>query len=191
MNRIRKAVKRIPVTVVLVLIILLITAGGVLAAAMNFRAHLDESFAAVPVLDNVDSLAQGQAIFQFNDDGTIYYKLNVANIENIFMAHIHLIPAPGQSGLGAIVVWLYPRSCPPPGPTSPLYLKGRTDGVLAEGVITDADLQSASGITTGEQLRQAMAEGKVYVNVHTNDFVAPPNTGPGDYPAGEIHGPIH
>jgi hypothetical protein len=34
----------------------------------------------------------------------------------------------------------------------------------------------------------ALGSGATYVNVHTNDGVAPPNTGPGDFPGGEIRG---
>jgi hypothetical protein len=73
----------------------------------NFRAHLsgDEEVPAV------DTRAQGQAIFQLSRDGmTLHYKLIVANIEDVLMAHIHLAPA-GENG--PIVVWLYP-SAPPP-----------------------------------------------------------------------------
>ena len=36
----------------------------------------------------------------------------------------------------------------------------------------------------------AIDAGSVYVNVHTNDFVDPPNTGPGDFPGGEIRGQL-
>jgi hypothetical protein len=32
--------------------------------------------------------------------------------------------------------------------------------------------------------------GNAYVNVHTNDGVARPNTGPGAFPGGEIRGQI-
>ena len=34
----------------------------------------------------------------------------------------------------------------------------------------------------------ALESGDTYVNVHTNDGVEPPNTGPGDFPGGEIRG---
>jgi hypothetical protein len=32
--------------------------------------------------------------------------------------------------------------------------------------------------------------GNTYVNVHTNDGVAPIDTGPGDFPGGEVRGQI-
>ena len=39
-----------------------------------------------------------------------------------------------------------------------------------------------------EDLLQYLRNGGAYVNVHTNDFVDPANTGPGDFPGGEIRG---
>jgi hypothetical protein len=36
----------------------------------------------------------------------------------------------------------------------------------------------------------AIEAGDAYVNVHTNDGVAPTNTGPGDFPGGEIRGQL-
>ncbi len=39
-------------------------------------------------------------------------------------------------------------------------------------------------------LLSAMQAGLAYVNVHTNDGVAPANTGPGDFPGGEIRAQI-
>jgi hypothetical protein len=37
-------------------------------------------------------------------------------------------------------------------------------------------------------LVNAITSGNAYVNVHTNDGVAPTNTGPGDFPGGELRG---
>jgi hypothetical protein len=60
------------------------------------------------------SNAVGNAIFHLNAAGTaLSYKLIVANIENVFQAHIHS----GPSGVnGPIVVWLYPSTAPSAGP---------------------------------------------------------------------------
>lgn len=69
----------------------------------NFRTHLSGDEEVQPVATR----AQGQAIFQLSkDDSELSYKLIVANIENVLMAHIHLAPA-GQNG--GVVVWLYPE----------------------------------------------------------------------------------
>ncbi|HUE88284.1 MAG TPA: CHRD domain-containing protein [Vicinamibacterales bacterium] len=143
--------------------------------AMNFVAHLDGG-QEVPARETA---ATGQAIFRLNRDGTqLSYRLIAANIENVVAAHIHLGP---QGVNGAVVAFLF-GAVPPGG--------GRTDGVLAEGVITAANLV---GPLVGQNLSvlvAAMQSGGAYVNVHTNDGIDPPNTGPGDFPGGEIRGQI-
>jgi hypothetical protein len=41
-----------------------------------------------------------------------------------------------------------------------------------------------------EDLIVAIESGTVYLNVHTDDGVAPPDTGPGDFPDGEGRGQV-
>src|SRR4026209_1075198 len=95
-----------------------------------FGTHLKGRYE-VPVRD---TNAQGQAIFRVADDGqSVDYKLIAANIDNAFIAHIHMAPA-GVNG--PIVVWLYPSTAPVPGP----FGAGRIDGVIAEGTIRAANL---------------------------------------------------
>ena len=64
------------------------------------------------------------------------------------------------------------------------------DGVLAEGTITAADLVGPLAGHPLSDLIDAIQAGNAYVNVHTNDGVAPTNTGPGDFPGGEIRGQL-
>ena len=128
--------------------------------------------------------ATGNAVYNISKDGnSIEYKLIVANIENVFMAHIH-IEAAGVNG--PVAVWLYPSTAAGPGPTG----GGPINGVIASGTITAANLQPATGVWDGtwESLLAAIRGGGAYTNVHTNDGVDPPNTGPGDFPGGEIRG---
>ena len=126
-----------------------------------------------------DTRGRGVAIFKLSDDGTsLEYKLNVANIENVVASHIHL----GAFGAnGPVVVFLF-GTAPPGG--------GRVDGTLAEGTLTAANF---IGLLAGRSMADLIAEmqnGNAYVNVHTNDGVAPTNTGPGDFPGGEIRGQV-
>jgi hypothetical protein len=130
------------------------------------------------------STARGNATFQLNADGTaLTYKLIVANIENVFMAHIHLA-APGTNG--GVVVWLYPSTTPGAGPLG----GGRIDGVIAEGTITADNLVGSLAGQPFSALLDALRTGGAYVNVHTNDGVDPGNTGPGDFPGGEVRGQV-
>jgi CHRD domain-containing protein len=128
--------------------------------------------------------AQGQAIFRISDDGeSVTYTLIAANIDNPFMAHIHLA-APGVNG--PIVEWLFPSTAPVAGPTG----IGRFDGVLASGTFTASNLVGPLAHHPLSDLIAAMRSGGAYVNVHTDDGVAPSNTGPGDFPGGEIRGQL-
>ena len=82
------------------------------------------------------------------------------------IAHIHT----GVAGMnGPVVQGLFSGS---PG-------GGRFSGILAKG-----------SFAATEELLAAMENGGTYVNVHTNDGIAPPNTGPGDLPGGEIRGQV-
>jgi hypothetical protein len=126
-----------------------------------------------------DTQAQGQLKLQLSKDGSaLEYKLIVANIENVVASHLHVAPAGVNGG---VVAWLA-------GPFA--AGGGRTDGVLAEGTITAANFVGPLATQPLSSLIAAIDEGKVYVNVHTNDGVAPANTGPGDFPGGEVRGQV-
>jgi hypothetical protein len=125
-----------------------------------------------------DTQAVGVATFKLREDGTaLEFKVNVANIDNVFAAHIHC----GAVGVnGPIGVTLFMGM---PG-------GGAFQGTLAEGTITAPDPGNACGWADLAAVLAAIRSGATYVNVHTNDGVAPPNTGPGDFPGGEIRGQV-
>ena len=144
-------------------------------ASRNFTAALSGA-AERPVPR--DTNARGLAHFKLSKDGTeLAYKLNVANIENVFAAHIH---CGAEEASGPVGVTLFMGT---PG-------GGRINGTLAEGTITAPDPGNTCGWQDLDDVVAAMLSGNTYVNVHTNDGVAPPNTGPGDFPGGEIRGQI-
>jgi hypothetical protein len=127
-----------------------------------FRATLEGEQEVPPV----DSDAKGVAIFRLSNDGTeLEYKVIVANIEDVTAAHIHLAPI-GENG--DIVAFLFEA------PT-----EGRTNGVLAEGTITSADLVGPLEGATLSELIDEIEAGNTYVNVHTVE-----------HPGGEIRGQI-
>lgn len=168
-----------------------LVAVGIAVAGLNdnWSTHLKGKFE-VPARD---TNAQGQAIFQLSDDGdSVAYKLIASNIVNVVQAHIHC----GVAGTnGPIVVWLYPSV------TARSALMGpqpRTDGVLAEGVFGDSDVidrapvvpACPTGVDDLADVLMLLNSGGAYVNIHTNDGVAPIDTGPGDFPGGEVRGQV-
>jgi hypothetical protein len=141
----------------------------------NFFAHLSGE----EEVPSRETRAVGQAVFHLSRDGAaLEYQLIVATIENVVAAHIHV----GAVGVNGPVVAFLAGPFPAGG--------GRVDGVLAEGTITAADLVGPLAGQPLSALVDAMEAGDTYVNVHTNDGIGLPNTGPGDFPGGEVRGQI-
>jgi hypothetical protein len=138
-------------------------------------------------LTPADSKAQGEAIFRVNSDGTaVNFRLIASNIDNVIMSHIHC-GRPGENG--PIRMWLYPVIGPTgaQGPNG----SGPHDGVLASGTFDPTGvLCPATAVGEEMPLLDAIRAGLTYVNVHTNDGIDPLNTGPGDFPGGEIRGQL-
>ena len=125
-----------------------------------------------------DTQATGVATFKLREDGAaLLFKINVANIDNVFAAHIHC-GAVGVNGPVGVTLFM---GVPAGGPVV---------GNLAEGTITAPDPGNGCGWADLAAVLAALRSGATYVNVHTNDGVAPPNTGPGDFPGGEIRGQV-
>jgi CHRD domain len=169
----------------IILIALAFVAFGPLSASMasarsdtgrTFVAQLSGSQEVPPH----DTHAHGAAIFHVSKDGSqIDYQLVVGDIDNVVMAHIHL----GAEGVnGPVVAFLLHPQAPAGGPSH---------GVIAAGTITTSDLVGPLAGMTLDDLISAIQAGNIYANVHTDDGVAPPNTGPGDFPGGEIRGQLH
>ena len=100
------------------------------------------------------------------------FSLSVEGLTNVTAAHLHL----GARGdLGPVVVTLFGA---PPG------------GGPASGQITAADLEGPLAGMTLRDLIVEMQSGRIYLNVHTDDGVGLPDTGPGDFPGGEVRGQV-
>lgn len=142
----------------------------------DFKAKLKGKYE-VPA---VSTKAKGEAEFELSESGdAFHYKLKVEKIENVVASHIHM-GAPGTNG--PVVVWLYGPAAPGGGPIS---------GTIAEGMITSANFVGPLAGQPFSALIDMIASGNAYVNVHTNDGVAPAGTGPGDIPSGEVRGQVH
>lgn len=125
-----------------------------------------------------DTPARGVAVFKLSADGEeLRYRIVVTNIENVFAAHIHCNVA-GMNG--PIGVTLFD------GPVG----SGPLNGVLTADTSTGPDAGNACGWDDFGDVVAAVEAGGAYVNVHTNDGVGDVNTGPGDFPGGEIRGQL-
>jgi hypothetical protein len=155
--------------------------------AFNLGTHMtgaEEVFTPTPpsTATPADSKGQGEAIFRVSADGSsVDFRVIASNIDNVIMSHIHC-GNPGANG--PIRMWLYPVIGPTGAPAA--SGSGPQNGVLATGTF------NPTGVTCpdGTALLDAIRAGRTYVNVHTNDGVAPTNTGPGDFPGGEIRGQL-
>ena len=125
----------------------------------------------------VDTPAFGQGVYKLVDEGTRFIFAHVfGNLENLVAAHLHLAPE-GQNG--PIVASLMPPATPGGGPIDKV-----------DGELTAQDLVGPLQGQPLDALIAAIQAGNVYVNFHTNDGVAPPNSGPGDFPSGRTARPI-
>ena len=110
--------------------------------------------------------ANGTAQLSAPHLSAITYSLNVSGLDRVTAAHIHN-GHPGENG--PILATLFEAD----QPTGPI------DGILAEGNITDANLEGPMQNKTTVELASAMLKGQTYVNVHTQQN-----------PNGEIRGQI-
>ena len=161
--------------------ILLVLLASFHAAPVHAGGNSDNYAAVLSGRDEVparDTNARGIATFKWNADGSLDFTLAAANIENVVAGHVHC----GAAGVnGPVGVTLFSGGTPG---------SGRFDGVLAQRTVTAPDAGNGCGWLTLAEVMAAMESGNTYVNVHTNDGVAPTNTGPGDFPGGEIRGQI-
>jgi hypothetical protein len=165
-------VRRRPFVLLVLLAVTATVLPATLAAAAPPRPHtLTTSLSGAEEVPPVATKARGTAIVRWSGDGSeLTYRLIVANIQDVTMAHIHL-GAAGENG--PVVAWLYPSA--PPAQLVP----GRSSGVLATGTITDADLVGPLTGMTMADLIEAIEAGDTYVNVHTSRN-----------PAGEVRGQL-
>lgn len=147
---------------------------GTSGPATSFTATLTGAEEFPPVA----TTATGNATLSVSG-GQITYTVNVTDLQNAVVAHIHIAPT-GENG--PVRLNLCGTGAPQPTCTS-----GTGTQVLATG--TNGTTVGAPAITF-DSLLSAMRTGGAYVNVHTDDGVGQPNTGPGDMASGEIRGQV-
>ena len=134
--------------------------------------------------------ASAQLVLQLSDDGeSMKYILDIADIKNVTQAHIHIAP---KGSNGPIAIWLYPS---PKTRTALPANGGPVERLLVQGTFTAADfIQGTTAPLNGKSMAdfvEIVNSAGAYGNVHTNDGVDPQNTGPGDFPGGEIRGQLN
>jgi hypothetical protein len=115
----------------------------------------------------VESSADGDAIFFVNEDDQLAFDLTVNSIANVQAAHIHL-GMPGEDG--PVVAFVFDGS---------FSTDASGTGTLSSGVLTDSDLLGPLEGATLANLIAEMEAGNAYVNVHTEQN-----------PDGEIRGQL-
>ena len=119
----------------------------------------------------------GTAEFTFRRD-TLRWTINMTGMSNVTAAHIHIGDA---NTAGGILLGL---------------TSGTVSSSLITGFITRAQFTAPGSpnqaVTFDNLLEMMRAGNQTYVNVHTNNTANDPtnNSGPGDFPAGEIRGQI-
>ncbi|HKW47026.1 MAG TPA: CHRD domain-containing protein [Gemmatimonadaceae bacterium] len=149
-----------------------VNGGAIHEAHVNLRGENE-----VPARETA---AKGEATFVVSQDGqSVHYILTVSQIDNPFMAHIHMAAA-GVNG--PIVQWLFPSTAVAPGPLG----SGLTNGMIAKGDFTAATFVGPLAGKTMADLLNAIRAGNAYVNVHTSSGVPGDTPHPGNFPGGEI-----
>ena len=134
-------------------------------ASFNFGADLNGGNEVPPVT----STGAGFAALAVDAGQTaIDYTLITHGLSNVAQAHIHIGP---RDENGPVAAFLFGLADPPV----------TTDGILAQGTITESDLIATMGVFDGTMatLLDHLRAGTAYVNVHTQA-----------YPAGEIRGNV-
>lgn len=150
-------------------------------AARNFTVKMDGNQEVPPRATD----AKGTAVLNLSPDGTeLRYNVTVTRITNVVGGHIHV----GKPGFNGIIAFGF-YNAPPAG--------GRHNGLLVKGTLKRGDNSFDPAFNPQLSLEQRfdalialLRSGNAYINIHTNDGVAPTNTGAGDFPGGEIRGQV-
>jgi hypothetical protein len=162
-----------------ILMLAMIATVGTVAAEPSSTRNFGTLLSGAEEVPARATLASGVSLFHLNPDGTkLRFVCSVSDITNVVAAHIHMGPA-GQNG--PIVAFLFGPAAPGGGPFN---------GILSQGTLTADNLTGPLAGQPLDALMEQIRSGNAYVNAHTNDGVDPTNTGPGDFPGGEIRGQL-
>jgi len=140
----------------------------------------------------VATSASGSDVLTISADRKqIQYVLTYSGLTNVVQAHIHEGDA---TVAGQVILYLCANgalkaNAPVPPPDCPAGSTVTVTGTLTEAnLITRASQGNRPAVTSFADAVALLIDGLTYTNVHTDDGVPPTNTGPGDFPGGEIRG---
>jgi hypothetical protein len=139
------------------LAILVLVIAGLTTASVAGAATKTTLVAVLSPAPGCPTSGRGVAIVTVTEEGTVEYRLIVANLENVTAAHIHRGSTTGGVGLPGAVAFLYEA-------TSPVDVHDRV--VLASGTIT-ATVEP--DLTVDELAAELTGGSSFYVNVHTTE----------------------
>jgi CHRD domain len=140
------------------LAVLVLVIAGLTTASVAGAATTSTTFVAIlsPVAGCTTN-GRGVAVVTVTEEGTVSYRLIVANLENVTAAHIHRGTTTGGVGLPGAVAFLYEA-------TTPVDVHDRV--VLASGTITTT---VEPDLSVEELAAELLGGSSFYVNVHTTE----------------------
>jgi hypothetical protein len=125
--------------------------------------------------DKQATRATGRAVFEVVDEGsTIRYRVDINGMDDLWTAYVHVAEVPG--GNGPIAFWLAPSSRQAASELGPAA--GLVAGVAVGHIASDAQVVWPLASLGVGGLIEAMAQGRSYVVVHTNDLGGGEGTDP-------------
>jgi hypothetical protein len=139
------------------LAVLVLVIAGLTTATVAGAATSTTFVAVLSPVAGCPTNGRGVAIVTVTEEGTVEYRLIVANLENVTAAHIHRGSTAGGVGLPGAVAFLYEA-------TTPVDVHDKV--VLASGTIT-ATVEP--DLSVEELAAELLAGTSFYVNVHTTE----------------------
>jgi hypothetical protein len=138
----------------------------------------------------VNAPGSGTAVLTVSEDHTqIAFVLTYTTVTNVAQAHIHV---GGPDIAGPIILFLCTNIGGAPAGAVGAQPCPQGPSVTVTGTLSAVDLiprpTNNPPINTFADAVTQVINGNTYTNVHTDDGVPPINTGPGDFPGGEIRG---
>jgi hypothetical protein len=126
----------------------------------NFTAQLDGDQEVPPRTTD----ATGQATFELRAE-SLGFTLDIVDIKNVHVAHIHCAPAGENGPVGLTLHGLPPGGGGLENPAEDIY--------FVEGEVTAPDTKNGCGWADLAAAVEAMRSGNTYVNVHSYDSFDP------------------